>query len=185
MTRRAAPEDRPDPSAAGPPAAGTTVAARNDVLLVGRVSTAAQERELPSGDIVCTFRLVVDRPPPARPGTGRPVLVDTLDCAAWPAGLRRTARSLRRGDLVEVTGALRRRFWRAGAGAASRCEVEVECVQRLARAELPVAKRRRAAPAPAPASGTEEAVAVAGPAGAEADRTGLRRAGEDGGCQAS
>jgi single-strand DNA-binding protein len=36
------------------------------------------------------------------------------------------------GDVVEVEGSLRRRFWRVGAGAASRSEVEVTRVRRVA-----------------------------------------------------
>ena len=110
--------------------------ARNEVVLVGRVAAPAQERTLPSGDVILTWRLVVDRPPPRRkpPEGVRVVGVDTLDCVAWTGGVRRTARSFVEGDVVEVQGSLRRRFWRAGAGAASRCEVEVGVARRLARA---------------------------------------------------
>ena len=72
---------------------------------MGRVAAAAQERELPSGDVVSTWRVVVDRPPPTRTDRGRPVLVDTLDCAAWAAGVRRRCARLEPGDVVEVQGA--------------------------------------------------------------------------------
>ncbi|MCW2606400.1 MAG: hypothetical protein JWO60_1093, partial [Frankiales bacterium] len=114
MARRAAGQEQQD------------VPARNEVVLVGRVAAAPTERELPSGDLLASFRVVVDRPPaPPRGEGGRPVTIDTLDCAAWAAGVRRTARGLVPGDVVEVAGALRRRFWRAGAGAVSRTEVEV------------------------------------------------------------
>jgi single-strand DNA-binding protein len=117
---------------------GPPVQARNEVVLVGRVSAPAVERELPSGDMIMIWRLVVDRPPRrTRAGVGRAVggrspTIDTLDCVAWTAGLRRTARSLAAGDVVAVEGALRRRFWRAGSAAASRCEVEVLQLRRLA-----------------------------------------------------
>jgi single-strand DNA-binding protein len=108
---------------------------RNEVVLVGRVSAPAEERELPSGDVITTWRVVVDRPPRTRRADGgRAATVDTLDCVAWTAGLRRTARGLAAGDVVAVEGALRRRFWRAGAAAASRCEIEVRRVRRLAQA---------------------------------------------------
>ncbi|MDT7548546.1 MAG: hypothetical protein QOE84_940, partial [Actinomycetota bacterium] len=40
--------------------------ARNEVALVGRVSAPAEERVLPSGDVLLTWRVVVDRPPPRR-----------------------------------------------------------------------------------------------------------------------
>ena len=114
-------------------------AARNEVLLVGRVSGVPEQRELPSGDSLVSWRLVVERPAGGRkpPDGVRAPTVDTLDCTAWTPGLRRTARALGPGDVVEVTGALRRRFWRAGGGAASRTEVEVGQLRRLLRAEDP------------------------------------------------
>lgn len=107
--------------------------ARNEVVLVGRVSGEPRERELPSGDALVSWRLVVPRPAPRRPPPDgvRPPTIDTLDCVVWTAALRRTARALSDGDVVAVEGALRRRFWRAGAAPASRCEVEVSAVKRL------------------------------------------------------
>ena len=120
---------------AGRAAAAQVVDARNEVVLVGRVSGAPVERELPSGDALVSWRIVVDRPAPRRtPPVGtRATTIDTLDCVAWAATVRRTARGLADGDVVSVEGALRRRFWRGGAGAASRCEVEVEALRRLSR----------------------------------------------------
>lgn len=107
---------------------------RNEVLLVGRVSGAPVERELPSGAQLVVWRVVVDRPPArAVPGVRAPT-VDTIDCVAWTAGARRSARALADGDLVQVEGALRPRFWRAGGGPASRCELEATGVRRLRRA---------------------------------------------------
>ena len=109
-------------------------APRNEVLLVGRVPAAPEERVLPSGDVLVTWRVVVGRVPARRPPEGvRAPTVDTLDCVAWTASARRAASALVADDVVEVSGALRRRFWRAGAGAASRCEVEVSSVRRVSR----------------------------------------------------
>jgi single-strand DNA-binding protein len=108
------------------------------VALVGRVSAPAEERTLPSGDVLVSWRLVVDRPPSRRsvPEGGRVVTVDTIDCVAWSGGVRRTAVAFAQGDVVRVEGALRRRFWRGGAGgAASRTEVEVLSAKRLAKAQ--------------------------------------------------
>lgn len=115
---------------------GDAVAARNEVLLVGRVSGEPQERELPSGDRLVAWRVVVDRPAPSRPVRSgwRPVSIDTVDCVGWAAGVRRTARGLQSGDVVQVSGALRRRFYRAGGAPSSRTEVEVALVRRLLRA---------------------------------------------------
>jgi single-strand DNA-binding protein len=101
----------------------------NEVHLVGRLAAEAVDRELPSGDTLSTFRLVVDRPEGA-PGPK----VDTVDCAAWRADVRRSLSSWAPGDVVRIDGELRRRFWRAGAATASRYEVEVAKAKRLVRA---------------------------------------------------
>lgn len=95
----------------------------NDCLLRGRVSAPATDRELPSGEHVVEFRLIVKRD--SREG------VDTLDIAAWSSKARRTALSLKAGEWVEVSGAIRRRFWQAPTGAASRWQVEGQSITRL------------------------------------------------------
>lgn len=96
--------------------------ALNEVRLIGRLSQPAEERELPSGDSVLVFRLVVPRVADPRGSRQR---VDVLECAIWGGRVRRAARAWRADDVVEVRGALRRRFFRAGAGPASRYEIEV------------------------------------------------------------
>ena len=95
----------------------------NDCLLRGRVSAPAVDRELPSGEHVVEFRLIVKRD--TREG------VDTLDIAAWNSKSRRTALSLKPGEWVEVSGSVRRRFWQAPTGAASRWQIEGESITRL------------------------------------------------------
>jgi single-strand DNA-binding protein len=100
----------------------------NEVRLVGKVSGAVDERELPSGDLVAALRLVV----PRQPGRGRgTATVDTIDVACWTGRTRQSARRLAAGDQVEVRGALRRRFFRAGAATASRYEVEAHQLSRV------------------------------------------------------
>jgi single-strand DNA-binding protein len=93
----------------------------NEVRVVGRVAEPAVERELPSGDQLVTFRLVVRRPE-GGPSRQR---VDALECAAWSARVRRSALSWRPGDVVEVSGSVRRRFFRGAGATASRVEIEV------------------------------------------------------------
>jgi single-strand DNA-binding protein len=95
----------------------------NDCLLRGRISAPAVDRELPSGEHVVEFRLIVTRL--EREG------VDTLDIAAWSAKSRRTALSLKAGEWVEVSGSVRRRFWTGPTGLASRWQVEGESITRL------------------------------------------------------
>jgi single-strand DNA-binding protein len=105
---------------------------RNEVLLVGRIAAPAEERTLPSGDLLVTWRLVVDRPPP-KASERRMASVDALDCVAWRGDVRRSALSWSVGDTIEVTGALRRRFWRGASGPVSRTEVEVIRGRRVAK----------------------------------------------------
>lgn len=95
----------------------------NQVFLEGRVSRAPEEKELPSGDSVWVFRVVVPREPGSG-GSSRQT-VDWVDCAVWGRRLRRTVGTWAVGDLVAVEGALRRRFYRTPAGTASSI-VEVE-----------------------------------------------------------
>lgn len=108
-----------------------TAEAVNEVRLVGRISQAPSERILPSGDSLWTFRLVVPRPEPSRGGR---VGVDALECAVWAGRARRTVRSWRAGDVVQVVGAVRRRFFRGATGPASRVEVEVAEARLIRRA---------------------------------------------------
>jgi single-strand DNA-binding protein len=61
--------------------------ALNDVLLRGRVSSIAVEKELPSGDKVAEFRIVIAR--------GDEIGFDAIDISAWSSKLRRSASSLK------------------------------------------------------------------------------------------
>ncbi len=100
----------------------------NSVTLSGRLSQDPEERTLPSGDTMWALRLVVPRVGKARLRQS----VDALECVVWEGRVRRTVAGWRDGDVVEVDGALRRRFFRAGGGVASRVDVEV-CAGRLIR----------------------------------------------------
>ncbi|MDQ6875401.1 MAG: single-stranded DNA-binding protein [Actinomycetota bacterium] len=86
---------------------------------------------MPSGDAAVVWRVVVDRAagPASRPPAGS--RVDTLACIAWAAGARRAALRWQIGDVVEIDGALRRRFWRSATGPTSRYEVEVHKGRRV------------------------------------------------------
>ena len=92
---------------------------RNDVVLRGRVSAPAELKSLPSGDTLVTFRLVVRRPEPRARGQS----VDVLTCITYDRALQRRIAAWGAGDVVEVEGALQRRFWRTPGGTASVCEV--------------------------------------------------------------
>ncbi|MDQ1486316.1 MAG: single-strand DNA-binding protein [Actinomycetota bacterium] len=114
--------------------------ARNDVFLTGRLSAEPTTRTLPSGDEITSWRLVIDRFGSGGRGAQvpghRPVTVDTIDCVGHRKGIQRAAARWAPGDVIEVRGALRRRFWRGQQGAASRYEVEVLQAKRLASRQL-------------------------------------------------
>ena len=98
--------------------------ADNTVFLRGVLAAPAAIRTLPSGDELCTFRITVARPARTR---GR---VDSIDCSATRAAVRRTALRGEPGDRIEVSGSLRRRFWRSAGGAlGSRYEVDVAALK--------------------------------------------------------
>ena len=110
----------------------------NEVRLVGRLSRDPEERVLPSGDSMWTFRVVVPRPA----GSQSRQRVDTLDCAVWGGRIRASVVGWAADDVVEVVGAIRKRFFSSGGGGpASRVEVEVTGGRMIRRA----AATRRAA----------------------------------------
>lgn len=92
----------------------------NTVFLRGRLAAEPVARTLPSGDELCSFRLTV-----ARPQEDTRSRVDSIDCATTAARARRCLDRAAPGDVLEVTGALHRRFWRSQAGLGSRYEVQV------------------------------------------------------------
>jgi single-strand DNA-binding protein len=110
--------------------AQTAVEPVNSVRLLGRLSAEAAETTLPSGSVIAAFRVVFDRPPDHESGQR----VDALECTAWTPRVRRSARSWRKGDLVEVEGAVRRRFFATSTGRASRVEIEVSSARMIRRA---------------------------------------------------
>lgn len=106
-----------------------TAGSVNEVHLVGRVSGEPVTRELPSGDELVQFRLVVPRA--LRRDEDARRQVDTIEVACWSARTRRTASRLPDGQTVEVQGSLRRRFFGTAGGRASRYEVEAGTVRRV------------------------------------------------------
>ena len=99
----------------------------NEVFLVGRVTSLAVEKILPSGDKVVEFRVVIGR----AKSRGAKKEVDALDIAAWTSAARKAALAVEIDSWVQVSGSVRRRFWRAPTGLASRWQVEASEVVRL------------------------------------------------------
>ena len=126
---------------------------RNDVLLIGELAAPPQVRTLPSGDEVLAFRLTVrSAPDRVRSATklaaaGSPThQTDSLECAAWRPVLQTRLQRCGVGDVLEISGALRHRFWRGPGGLASRYEIEADKIRVVTRA--PTRK-----PEPEPGSG--------------------------------
>jgi single-strand DNA-binding protein len=112
----------------------------NHVVLRGRLAASPAAKELPSGDLLLVFQLTVPRPPGDR---GR---VDSIDCVTTRSRPRRSLNRAKPGDVLEVEGSLRRRFWRSPTGPTSRYAVDVERVtpaRRLRRRPQAAASRAR------------------------------------------
>ena len=123
-------EPSPDDGERMGPAGG--LATVNEVRLIGRLSLAAEEKELPSGDQLTAFRVVVNRPRDKRRGSR--VQIDALECHTWVARVRRAAMTWQVGDVIEVNGSLRRQFFKTGGRLQSMTEVEVSSARRVSRA---------------------------------------------------
>ncbi|MBG0832827.1 single-stranded DNA-binding protein [Planomonospora sp. ID67723] len=98
---------------------------RNEVVLAGRLPEAVRIRTLESGTRLGAWRLIVRRRP-----RGRGTRVDTISCVSFDPGVVETAAGWLPGDMVEVTGSLRRRWWGKEKSKASGYEVEI-CSARL------------------------------------------------------
>jgi single-strand DNA-binding protein len=139
MAARKSATSAPTKSTPTSPRPGTSrdaiVEGHNEVVLAGRVSGEPTVRALPSGDELVSWRLVVGRDNRGLSPSGRQLpTVDTIDCVAFKATVRRVAARCGGGEVIEVRGALRRRFWRGAQGAASRCEVEVLEIKKISAA---------------------------------------------------
>ena len=108
-------------------------AGQNCVSLRGRVSSSPIERELPSGDVIVTLRVVVVREKTPM-STKSKQSSDWVDCVAWGGRVKRSVARWQVGDVVEIEGALRRRFFRMEARTSTRVEVEVLSGRLLERA---------------------------------------------------
>jgi single-strand DNA-binding protein len=108
----------------------------SEVVIVGRLGTKINRRQLPSGDEVDVFTVVVDRPArETRNATASGASVDAIACQSFRAAVMRRLETLSAGEWVRVEGTLRRRFWRAGAGLGSAMEVDVRRLARVRAAD--------------------------------------------------
>jgi single-strand DNA-binding protein len=100
----------------------------NTVTLVGRLGVTVSERELPSGDTVTSFSVVVERPPRDRRGK---TTVDSIPCQTFSVSIGTRVLNWQPGEWIQVTGALRRRFWRSAQSPQSLLEVQATSVRKV------------------------------------------------------
>ncbi|MER7133222.1 single-stranded DNA-binding protein [Streptosporangium saharense] len=117
----------------------------NEVRLVGRLPEAARIRSLQNGSTLGTWRMIVRR---QRRGRGNQV--DTIPCASFEHEVTVTAAEWLADDMVEVEGALRRRWWGSEGTKSSGYEVEVRSARRLGHPDAPVGGRQGETPDPTP-----------------------------------
>ena len=99
----------------------------NDVVLVGRLRGETRTKPLGDEGVAVEWRLAVERP-----GQGRGAVCDVFSCISFDEEVEVLAAGWEPGDLLEVRGGLRRRFWTTSSGTkASRIEIEVEEVDLL------------------------------------------------------
>ncbi|WP_330849284.1 single-stranded DNA-binding protein [Nonomuraea sp. K271] len=119
---------------------------RNEVLLVGRLSAAAEEHALPSGDTVTKWRVIVRR----RRHRRGAALTDSIPCVTFNPEVAAIVRTLKPRDYIEVAGSFRCRVFGPSAAKVWRYEVEVSSAKPF-EAELTVPD----APATDPSAGSE------------------------------
>lgn len=92
----------------------------NEIVLVGRLSGAPEWRPLPNAREVAVWRIIVEHQDARSPQDA----IDTIRCVAYDTAVQEAVRGWSHGDLIEVRGALRHRFWRGPAGPRGLYEVE-------------------------------------------------------------
>jgi single-strand DNA-binding protein len=100
----------------------------NEIILIGRLSGEPEWRKLSDGDQVAVWRLIVEHRDARSPQDA----IDTIRCVTYDPALQAGVRTWSHGDLIEVRGALRHRFWKGPTGPRGLYEVEaVSAIVRL------------------------------------------------------
>ncbi|MGH3374520.1 MAG: single-stranded DNA-binding protein [Actinoallomurus sp.] len=92
----------------------------NEIVLVGRLSGEPEWRALSDDREVAVWRLIVEHQDARSPQDG----IDTIRCVSYDPTIQATVRTWAHGDVIEVRGALRHRFWRSPTGPRGLYEVE-------------------------------------------------------------
>lgn len=101
--------------------------AQSFVEIVGKLGGTTTMKELPSGDTLTTFSVIVERSVKERVGR---ISIDTIPCQTFRLSLGQRVIRWEPGTVVTIRGVLRRRFWRSPQGLGSALEVEVRAIKR-------------------------------------------------------
>ncbi|MFG1946716.1 single-stranded DNA-binding protein [Nonomuraea sp. NPDC048826] len=129
---------------------------RNEVLLVGRLSAAVEDRALPSGDTMTKWRLLVRRRRHNRGGT----ITDSIPCVSFNQEVADVLRDLKPRDAMEVTGAFRCRVFGPASAKIWTYEVEVATARAIEADPVPLDE-----PTEPPAPSAPRPIAVLAKAG--------------------
>lgn len=100
----------------------------NYVEMYGVVTHLPTERELANGVKTLTWRIKVPRSE-----VGSDSIPCTINFDDASKGVLKKVLALQVGNSIEIVGELRSRFWQGAQGSASRIEVEVSAIQKIAR----------------------------------------------------
>ena len=127
--------------------------ARNLVILTGRLTGEPVLRYLPSGAPVANFSVAVNRNTRKKDGSFEDVLEGFFDCELFDSLGIAAAENLRKGQLVQLTGALLQKRFQSKAGEqVSKVEIRVRSIAPVllpAKAEDTAGKGQSKIPQPA------------------------------------
>ncbi len=138
----------------------------NEIVLVGRLSGVPEWKALTGDEQVAVWRLIVEHRNARSPQDA----IDTIRCVTYDAAVQEDVRGWGHGDVIEVRGALRHRFWRASSGPRGLYEVEAAHVVRRMEAPPPrtrAVKARTAASSGAGGAGGSSTPREVGVGGAD------------------
>jgi single-stranded DNA-binding protein len=92
----------------------------NEIVLLGRLSGEPEWRPLSDDRQVTVWRLIVEHRDARSPQDA----IDTIRCVTYDPAIQAGIRTWSHGDLIEVRGSLRHRFFRAPTGPRGLYEVE-------------------------------------------------------------